>query len=143
MRAAMQRCLLMGKQTEGHAQKALESPCANLYQGSLKCKCCRWPIAGTQLGEITICWVVRLAQARMLGNTPYPASAGLEQNNYKPDKCQDAFTAYKDCKKQEVMLWTQLGSACIARVSAYASCLQVATRLERRQEAKRDKKAWF
>ena len=30
--------LLMGKQSEGHAQKALDSPCANLYQASLKCE---------------------------------------------------------------------------------------------------------
>ncbi|KAL3141115.1 hypothetical protein ABBQ38_003468 [Trebouxia sp. C0009 RCD-2024] len=71
----------MGKQTEGHAQKALDSPCANLYQASLKC---------------------------------------LELNKYNADKCQDAFIAYKDCKKQEV-----------------------ATRLERRQEAQRSKKGWF
>lgn len=79
----------------------------------------------------------------MLRSIPYYTSAGLEQNNYKPDKCQDAFTAYKDCKKQEVMLRTQLGSACIASTPAYTSFLQVATRLERRQEAKRDKKTWF
>lgn len=28
----------MGKQAEGHAQKALDSPCADLYQASLRCE---------------------------------------------------------------------------------------------------------
>ena len=69
-------------------------------------------------------------------------SAGLEQNKYIPDKCQDAFTAYKDCKKQEVMLGTQLVSSPCLR-SLMQSVLQVATRLERREEAKRSKKGWF
>lgn len=27
---------------------------------------------------------------------------GLEVNRYNRDKCVDAFTAYKECKKQEV-----------------------------------------
>ena len=29
--------------------------------------------------------------------------AGLEVNKYDKAKCQDAFTAYKECKKQEVL----------------------------------------
>lgn len=46
--------------------------------------------------------------------------AGLDDNKYNKDKCQEAFIAYKDCKKQEV-----------------------ATRYERRLEEKKNSKGWF
>ena len=109
---------LMGKQTEGHAQKALDSPCSNLYQASLKCECWSWNRQGS-----SSCWCVSLAQARML-HTKFEATfAGLEQNKYIPDKCQDAFTAYKDCKKQEVMLRTQLVSTPCLSVTVCAHAI--------------------
>ena len=49
---------------------------------------------------------VSLAQARLLHTVLETTSAGLEHNKYIADKCQDAFTAYKDCKKQEVSTGT-------------------------------------
>ena len=89
--------VLMGKQAEGHAQKALDSPCAALYQASLKCES-GWPRWIKHHSQSSLRFRVRPPDIAVVA-TP----AGLDRNQYNRDKCQDAFTAYKDCKKQEVV----------------------------------------
>ena len=90
----------MGKQAENRAQKALESPCAALYQASLKCERC--VVAEHQLRSIQssrLSCAVTHVSWRTITDILY---VGLDDNKYDKQKCQEEFVAYKDCKKQEV-----------------------------------------
>lgn len=101
----------MGKQAEGHAQKALDSPCAGAYQASLRCKCHRKASTNTQRWQhesaVSCCHIpdaVCAVHMQCMNQNCCTHAAGLEVNKYNRDKCQDAFIAYKECKKQEVHL---------------------------------------